>query len=83
MITKITQAEINDAYKNLSRRYEGRKEDYFGLLYLSKKFNLTLDDAAQFVAFGGNDYGIDGFFLTKKEKSVFVPVQVVLKPPVI
>jgi len=72
MITKITQAEINDAYKNLSRRYEGRKEDYFGLLYLSKKFNLTLDDAAQFVAFGGNDYGIDGFFFDQERKNLYL-----------
>jgi len=72
MITKITQSEINNAYKEYSRQYEGYKEDYFGLLYLSKKFNLTPDDAAPFVTFGGNDYGIDAFFFDEEKRNLYL-----------
>lgn len=72
MITKITQNEINTAYKNYSRQYEGRKEDYFALLYLCKKFNLAPDDAAPNVSFGGNDYGIDAFFFDEEKKNLYL-----------
>ena len=72
MITKITQHEIDNAYKEHSRQYEGCKGDYFGLLYLSKKFNLIPDDAAPYVTFGGNDYGIDAFFFNEEKRNLYL-----------
>ena len=72
MITKISQKEINDAYMKYSRQYEGRKEDYFGLLFLSRKFNLPPEDAASCVAFGGNDYGIDAFYFDEEKRNLYI-----------
>ena len=72
MLTKITEKEINNVYKEYSRQYEGRKEDYFGLLYLSKKFNLSPEDAASYVAFGGNDYGIDAFYFDEEKRNLYL-----------
>jgi len=72
MVTKITQSKINDAYNKYKRQYEGRKEDYFALLYLCEKHNLTLEDAASYVAFGGNDYGIDAFYFHEEKRNLYL-----------
>jgi len=39
-------------------RYSGRREDYFAILYLTRKFKVDVDEIAHQVAFGGNDYGL-------------------------
>src|SRR3989339_448352 len=72
MITKITQEQINDVFKRYHRQYEGVKEDYFGLLFLSNKFKLKIEDASQFIAFGGNDYGIDGFYFDEEKRNLYL-----------
>ncbi|MGQ9465994.1 MAG: AIPR family protein, partial [bacterium] len=72
MLTKITQKEINDAYNKYCRQYEGRKEDYFALLFLSKKHNLKPEDAAQYITFGGNDYGIDAFYFDEEKRNLYL-----------
>lgn len=68
----IRGQEINEAYTGLSTKYSGRKEDYFALLYLMKKFNLTLEEAASQVCFGGNECAIDAFYHDKTTRNLYL-----------
>ncbi len=68
----IRNQEINEAYSGFSRKYSGRKEDYFALLYLMKKFNLTLEEAASQVCFGGNECAIDAFYHDKTTRNLYL-----------
>src|SRR5260370_39464843 len=69
----VKAAEIEDAYRTHSRKFEGRKEDYFGLLYLSRTFRLeNIDEAAKHVSFGGNDYGIDSFYFDREQRNLYL-----------
>lgn len=73
MIPKITEKEIKELYEKYKRKYEGRKEDYFAVLYLSKRFNLSPEDVAEnYVAFGGNDYGIDAFYFDRDTGNLYL-----------
>ena len=48
------------------------REDYFGLLYLEKEHNIPRDKALNQVAFGGNDYGIDGFHFDPERRNLYL-----------
>ena len=64
--------EISRAYDELSPKYAGRKEEYFGPLYISKKFNISTEEAASFVNFAGHSYGIDGFYFDAVGKNLYL-----------
>jgi hypothetical protein len=68
----VEQKEIDELYRGISRQHEGTKEDYFGLLYLVKEFNIPLEEAVSYNSFGGNDYGIDGFYHDKERKNFYI-----------
>ena len=68
----IRNQEINNACSGFSSKYSGRKEDYFALLYLMKKFNLTLEEAASQVCFGGNECAIDAFYHDKATRNLYL-----------
>ena len=68
----IRNQEINNACSGISSKYSGRKEDYFALLYLMKKFNLTLEEAASQVCFGGNECAIDAFYHDKGTRNLYL-----------
>ena len=57
----ITDRAIDQAFSDLKKTCAGVRNDYYGLLYLEQEFELERDRAIAQVAFGGNDYGIDGF----------------------
>ena len=61
----ITQLEINQAYENHKSTHTGCVQDYFGVLYLEKNYGLSREDALSQVAFGGCDYGVDGYHFEK------------------
>jgi len=71
----VTQSEIDQIYKALSSSLGGKKENYFGVLYLSKKFNLPASEAASFVALDGTtDAGIDAYYHDKDKKTLYLYV---------
>src|SRR3989338_3778151 len=72
MMTKITQDNINKVFNRYSRQYEGLKEDYFGLLFISNKFKIQIEEAATYVAFGGNDYGVDAFYFDEEKRNLYL-----------
>src|SRR5262245_18537552 len=57
----ISDRQIDQAYSDLSPVHGGLREDYFGLLYLEREHSLARENALNQVAFGGHDYGVDGF----------------------
>lgn len=68
----ITQRELDQAASDLIDTYGGVKEDYFGLLYLEREFELPRALAASQNTFGGHDYGIDGFHIDTERKNLYL-----------
>lgn len=69
---RITEQELNQVFAQFAPRFGGRKEDYFALLYLSKEFGKSVEDVQSNVAFGGNDYGIDAFYIDKERRNLYL-----------
>jgi hypothetical protein len=69
----ITNRDIDQAYSDLKDAFpSGLREDYFGLLYLEREFKLPRNHAVTQVAFGGHDYGIDGFHLDPERRNLYL-----------
>jgi hypothetical protein len=71
-IKSTDQQRLNEIYAELSGKYGGKKEDYFALLYLTKKFKVEAEEIAHQVAFGGNDYGIDAYFVDRDGRNLYL-----------
>jgi hypothetical protein len=63
---------IDQAYSDLKGTCGGVRNDYFGLLYLEREFELKRDRALNQVAFGGNDYGVDGFHFDPDKRNLYL-----------
>jgi hypothetical protein len=61
----ISQQQVDQAFTDLRATCGGLREDYFGLLYLEREHGVPREKALNCVAFGGNDYGVDGFHFDK------------------
>lgn len=66
----ITDQHINQAWSDLRSVYGGVREDYFGLVFLERALRVPRSIAVERVAFGGNDYGIDGFYLDERRENL-------------
>jgi hypothetical protein len=71
-ITRKDQQELDQMFTDLGPEFKGRKEDYFALLHMAKKFKFEPRDIAQQVAFGGNDYGIDAYYIDRPSKNLYL-----------
>ncbi len=68
----ITERQIDQAFSDNRKIHGGVREDYFGLLYLKQEFGLPTEEAAVQTAFGGNDYGFDGFHLDPQRRNLYL-----------
>ena len=68
----VTKHALDQAFVDYGSKYGGLKEDYFGALYLASEFDLCVEDVAHEVAFGGNDYGIDAFHLSRELHNFYI-----------
>lgn len=68
----ITDRAIDQAFSDLKKTCGGVREDYFGLLYLEQEFGVERERAVPQVAFGGHDYGIDGFFFDREKRNLYL-----------
>jgi hypothetical protein len=66
----VTKREIEQAFEDFKKDFGGVKEDYFGLLYLAKYWEKPAAEVASRVAFGNNDYGLDGFWIDREGRSL-------------
>ena len=69
---RITDQLIDQAFSDLKATCGGCRNDYFGLLFLQHEYDVPRDEAIQRVAFGGNDYGIDGFHFDKVKRNLYL-----------
>ena len=68
----ITDRAIDQAFSDLKKSCGGVRNDYFGLLYLEQEFGVERDRAIAQVAFGGNDYGVDGFHFDDEKRNLYL-----------
>jgi len=77
LIRKNDQDRLNEVDLERKATYGGRLEDYFALVYFKKKFGLEPSDVGHQIAFGGNDYGLDAYYVDAKARQVvYLSVQV-------
>ena len=69
---RITDQLIDQAFADFKKTCGGVRNDYFGLLYLQHELDVPREEAIQQVAFGGNDYGIDGFHFDKAKRNLYL-----------
>lgn len=71
-ITRKDQQELDQLYADLGPKFGGRKEDYFALMHIAKKFKCAPQEVSQQVAFGGNDYGLDAYYIDRQSKNLYL-----------
>ncbi len=71
-ITKHDKQTLDQIYSDWSGKYKGRTEDYFALLYLTKKFEREVEDIAHEVCFGGWDYGMDAYHIDRSARNLYL-----------
>ena len=71
-ITNRDQQELDQLHSEYGPKYKGMKEDYFALLYLTRKFNLRVEQTVGQVAFGNNDYGFDAYHIDREGRNLFL-----------
>lgn len=71
-ITKHDKQALEQLHSDWSGTYKGRAEDYFALLYLTKKFDREVEDVAGQVCFGGCDYGIDAYHIDRAARNLYL-----------
>jgi hypothetical protein len=68
----INSRMIDQAYSDHHSVFGGVREDYFGLLYLEREHKVAREKAANQVAFGGNDYGLDAFHYDEERRNLYL-----------
>ncbi len=66
------QQALDDLYSQYRGTYGGVRQDYFALVYLKKRFNAAVEDLRYRVAFGGNDYGLDGYYIDREAHNLYL-----------
>lgn len=72
VITKQDKHELDQTFSDWSEMYGGCKEDYFACMYLTSKFHCTVPNVAARIAFGGNDYGLDAYYIDPEAKNLYL-----------
>ncbi len=68
----FTDRQLNQCFSDYSKKFGGRKEDYFAVLHLAQRFALPQEEALKWVTFGGFDYGIDAYYLDEKARNLYL-----------
>lgn len=71
-ITKHDNQELDQLHSDWCETYKGCKEDYFACLYLKNKFRCSVSELAPRIAFGGNDYGLDAYYVDREAKNLYL-----------
>jgi hypothetical protein len=68
----INNAAIDKAFADLRSICGGVRDDYFGLLYIEREYKVQRESAINQVAFGNNDYGVDGFYFDEQRRNLYI-----------
>ncbi len=71
-ITPKDKKDLEALYNEYGKQYGGHKNDYFALLYLKRRFKVEPQEVANQVAFGGNDYGIDAYYIDREARNLYL-----------
>jgi len=71
-MSRISDKMIDQAHSDLKDICGGVRNDYFGLLYLEQECQVPREKAINQIAFGGNDYGIDGFHFDSERRNLYL-----------
>jgi hypothetical protein len=71
-ISSRDKQELEQIYSDYKDKFNGRKEDYFALLYLCRKFKCTPEQIGNQVDFQGHDYGLDAFYLDRPSFNLYL-----------
>lgn len=63
---------IDQAFSDFKSQCGGLRNDYFGLIYLEDEFGIPREKIVNQIAFGGNDYGLDGFHFDREKKNLYL-----------
>jgi hypothetical protein len=64
--------KLDGLFASHKDQYGGCREDYFAFLHLTRKFKVEVSEIAHQVAFGGNDYGIDAYFIDGETRNLYL-----------
>jgi hypothetical protein len=71
-ITKQDKHELDQVHSDWFEKYGGCKEDYFACMYLTAKFHCSVPSVGARIAFGGNDYGLDAYYIDPDTKNLYL-----------
>jgi AIPR protein len=63
---------LDDLYAQYKGTYGGTRQDYFALLYLRKRFKAEIAEIEYRVAFNGNDYGLDAYYIDREARNLYL-----------
>lgn len=69
---RITDQTIDQLFAKHGKVCGGVRNDYFGLAFLLQEYRLSEDEAITQIAFGGNDYGVDGFHFDRDRRNFYL-----------
>lgn len=68
----VTDNDLKEASKRHSETHGGRREDYFGPVYLAKEFSGAVEDYLVQCAFGSHDHGLDAFHVDENRRNLYL-----------
>lgn len=72
-INQRDERELDTLVEHYSKRAgTKRREDFFPLLYLPRRFKCSPDEVFPNVAFGNNDYGIDAYYIDRVSRNLYL-----------
>lgn len=68
----VTENDLKEAWKSHNETHGGRREDYFGPVYLAKEFGGSVEDYLAQCAFGSHDHGLDAFHVDENRRNLYL-----------
>ena len=68
----VTENDLKDAWNRHHETHGGKREDYFGPVYLAKEFSGSVEDFLAQCAFGSNDYGLDAYHADESRRNLYL-----------
>lgn len=68
----ITKGLIENLYNHYKDRFGGNIHNYFAWLYLSKTYDLPVEELMDMISFRDNEAGIDAFYIDTKLKHLYL-----------
>jgi len=68
----ITDNLLASTYRKHKTQFEGIKENFFAPLFIAKMHDRDVDDVLQNCIYGDNEIGIDGYYIEKEAKNLYL-----------